>query len=278
MKRAGGLFLGILLATGVYGQVISRNFGSVVFPGGTSATIPGYRTFGSVVFPGGSPNSPIVPSAQPIPVIPMPNTPLAAPVPAFGGFGVGNSFNRGNSFNNGNSFVRNGGRGRNGRNNFNNNANNFPIVVPIYVGGGGGYGGYYDSPTVPEAPPAVAPWQQPNVNLTYPPQQPIMVPMGPDGPYSPYGPMSYGPMTRQAPPVSQSATAEVEQAQDPHFLIAFKDHTIYTAVAYWFDGDTLHYFTKGDVHNQASVALVDRDLTERLNREMGIDFKMPRAK
>src|SRR5215475_3455533 len=127
MKRAGGLFVVFLLATGLFGQVISRNFGSVVFPGGTSANMPGFRTFGSVVFPGGSPNSPIVPSAPAIPFIPGPNTPLAAPVPGFGfgGFAVGNSFNRGNSFNNGfnngNSFVRNGGKGRGGRNNNNNN-------------------------------------------------------------------------------------------------------------------------------------------------------------
>ena len=62
-----------------------------------------------------------------------------------------------------------------------------------------------------------------------------------------------------------------------HYLIAFKDHTIYSAVAYWVDGDTLHYFTTGNTHNQVSVSLIDRDLTERLNKEMGIDFKLPPA-
>jgi hypothetical protein len=35
------------------------------------------------------------------------------------------------------------------------------------------------------------------------------------------------------------------------------------------EGDTLHYFTKGD--NQAPVGLIDRALTERLNRELGND-------
>ena len=51
-----------------------------------------------------------------------------------------------------------------------------------------------------------------------------------------------------------------------YYLIAFKDHSIYSAFAYWVDGDTLHYVTPQRVHNQVSVALVDRDLTDKLNR------------
>jgi hypothetical protein len=46
-------------------------------------------------------------------------------------------------------------------------------------------------------------------------------------------------------------------------------------VAYWVDGDTLHYFTSANTHNQASVSLVDRDLTERLNKESGLEVKLP---
>ena len=65
--------------------------------------------------------------------------------------------------------------------------------------------------------------------------------------------------------------------EQPHYLIAMKDHTIYSAVAYWADGDTLHYFTSGNIHNQVSVSLIDRDLTERLNKEMGTDFRLPPA-
>jgi hypothetical protein len=49
-------------------------------------------------------------------------------------------------------------------------------------------------------------------------------------------------------------------------------------VAYWFDGDTLHYFTTGSTHNQASVSLLDRELTMRLNKELGIDFHIPEPK
>jgi hypothetical protein len=59
-------------------------------------------------------------------------------------------------------------------------------------------------------------------------------------------------------------------------LIAFKDHTIYSAVAYYVEGDTLHYFTEGNVHNQVSVSLVDRQLTEQLNRERNVDVRLPK--
>ena len=83
----------------------------------------------------------------------------------------------------------------------------------------------------------------------------------------------------QAPP--ESAPVEMAQAGSPEptgYLIAFKDHTIYSAVAYWLEGDTLHYFTSGNVHNQVSLSLIDRDLTVRLNRESGIEVKLPAAK
>ena len=44
------------------------------------------------------------------------------------------------------------------------------------------------------------------------------------------------------------------------------------------DGDTLHYFTSGNTHNQVSVSLLDRPLTARLNKEFGVEFKIPAAK
>jgi endonuclease YncB( thermonuclease family) len=85
------------------------------------------------------------------------------------------------------------------------------------------------------------------------------------------------------PPPQPDQTADRGPASAPddnssgpsHYLIAFKDHTIYAATAYWVDGDTLHYFTEGNVHNQASLALVDREFTQRLNREAGLDVRLP---
>jgi len=85
-------------------------------------------------------------------------------------------------------------------------------------------------------------------------------------------------------PQGQMPDASAQGAPGPdhevatHYLIAFKDHSIYSAVAYWVDGDTLHYFTTGNTHNQVSLSLVDRDLTKRLNEESGLQVNLPSAK
>ncbi|MGO9230605.1 MAG: hypothetical protein ACLQKA_15550 [Bryobacteraceae bacterium] len=71
------------------------------------------------------------------------------------------------------------------------------------------------------------------------------------------------------------AAAAPEQA---HYYIALKDHHIYLAVAYWVEGATLHYFLPGNTHNQVSLSLVDYALTKRLNRESGIEVRLPTAK
>lgn len=76
-------------------------------------------------------------------------------------------------------------------------------------------------------------------------------------------------------PVEESAAPPAEPAQ---YLLAFKDRSIYATPAYWVDGDTIHYFTAGNKHNQASVSLLDRELTERLNRESGVEVDLPAAK
>jgi hypothetical protein len=66
--------------------------------------------------------------------------------------------------------------------------------------------------------------------------------------------------------------------EPPHYYIALKDHHIYLAVAYWVEGDTLHYFLPGNTHNQVSLSLVDYGLTQRLNRESGTEVRLPAAK
>jgi len=64
-------------------------------------------------------------------------------------------------------------------------------------------------------------------------------------------------------------------AEPAHYYIALKDHHVYLAVAYWVEGNTLHYFLPGNTHNQVSLSLLDRDLTERLNRESGTEVRLP---
>jgi hypothetical protein len=63
--------------------------------------------------------------------------------------------------------------------------------------------------------------------------------------------------------------------ENPTYLIAFKDHTIYAALAYWVEDGTLHYVTNQNTHNQVSLDLVDHELSNRLNRERSVDFRLP---
>ena len=144
-----------------------------------------------------------------------------------------------------------------------------PVYVyafPVYVGG-------YDNSYAPQE---LAPQQQGD---SVPQQQavPVMIQAGPDGKYTTTAQRQNSTVYQ---PEQRPETAEDpdKAADSPHYLLAFKDHSIYSAVAYWADGDTLHYFTTGNTHNQVSMSLIDRELTERLNRELGIDFTLPPAK
>jgi hypothetical protein len=149
-----------------------------------------------------------------------------------------------------------------------------PVYVPVYGGASGYYvdgGGVYASAYSPQQDTAVADS----------PQEPVEV--------SSSGLDEYGQETgnRQAEvgdtvqvyqaPVRESGGVEGQRLQEPStgYLIALKDHTIYSAVAYWVEGDTLHYFTSSSSHNQASLSLVDRELTGRLNVEKGTAIRLP---
>jgi hypothetical protein len=221
---------------------MTGSFGNVVFPGGTAATGV-RRTFGNVVFPGGGGPRLVVPGAITDPTFAM---------------GLGNTIQGRNAFGR-------GGRGRSG-----------PVYAfPVYPD----FSSYYGYPA---AAPAVPPEQQQpqNVVVVYPPQ-PAPVIINPydsnaaqSGAGQPAGEQSNFRMYQA--PYNQPAEAPAAESESTHYLFAFKDHTIYSAVAYWVEGDTLHYFTAGNKHNQASLSLLDRDLTNRLNRESGVEFKLPR--
>jgi len=76
----------------------------------------------------------------------------------------------------------------------------------------------------------------------------------------------------------RASAAPAPTDETPTYLIAFKDHTIYAALAYWVEGDTLHYITNQNTHNQVSLDLIDRDLSNRFNRERGVEFHLPSAR
>lgn len=77
-----------------------------------------------------------------------------------------------------------------------------------------------------------------------------------------------------------SPTAQAQQAGDDPvtFLIALKDSSVYSAVAYWVQNDALHYVTPQGKHNQVSLSLVDRALSARLNTGRQVEFHLPDGK
>jgi hypothetical protein len=42
------------------------------------------------------------------------------------------------------------------------------------------------------------------------------------------------------------------------------------------EGNTLHYVSVEHSMNQVSLDLIDRDLSQRLNDERGVEFKLPK--
>ncbi|MGA3189946.1 MAG: hypothetical protein ABSF22_22805 [Bryobacteraceae bacterium] len=62
------------------------------------------------------------------------------------------------------------------------------------------------------------------------------------------------------------------------FLIALTDHTVVAAIAYWVDGDTLHWVSREAQQNHMSLSLVDRDFSKQLNDERHVEFKLPAPK
>ena len=87
----------------------------------------------------------------------------------------------------------------------------------------------------------------------------------------------------QGPPVHpypESAVTQRAAANDQPtiYLIALRDHTIVQALGYWMEGSTLHYVSAEHTLNQLSIDLVDRDLSQRLNDERNVDFRLPQPR
>jgi len=76
-----------------------------------------------------------------------------------------------------------------------------------------------------------------------------------------------------------TAKAQAAEGNRPTvYLVALKDHSIVQALGYWLETGTLHYVSAEYALNQVSIGLVDRELSQRLNDERGIPFKLPTAK
>ena len=67
-----------------------------------------------------------------------------------------------------------------------------------------------------------------------------------------------------------------QNTERPIYLIAFKTQdNIRAAEAYWVTGGTLHFITLQHEQRQAPLDSIDRALTNRLNHERHVDFRLP---
>lgn len=144
------------------------------------------------------------------------------------------------------------------------------IGYPVYVGGayvpayGSNYAPDYSSQT------QLSPQQQ------YPPAPPVVINQyfGPP-PQAPPEPVTgvYQPYSQRQQPQDQSDDS-AEPTPTKYYLLAFKDHSVYSALAYWVEDKTLHYVTPQNSHNQASLDLVDVDFTKQLNQDKSRPFSI----
>jgi hypothetical protein len=137
-----------------------------------------------------------------------------------------------------------------------------PVYVPFVWPAYGGYVNPYMQ-------------QQPNVIVIQQPPAPAAQQQTPQvviNNYADPNARPYEPVTTYQAPARQPVA--MDAAAPAYYLIAFKDNTIYSAVAYWVEGDTLHYVTNGNVRNQVSLDLVDTELTSRLNKDRNVSVKL----
>jgi hypothetical protein len=84
------------------------------------------------------------------------------------------------------------------------------------------------------------------------------------------------PTVVEQPPVVLSPAPQSRQYEEPLYLLAFNDGTIRAVLAYWAQGTTVHYVSMDHEQKQTPLGSVDRGLSERLNRERGVTFQLPR--
>jgi hypothetical protein len=117
--------------------------------------------------------------------------------------------------------------------------------------------------------------------------------------YPPYGP-SYAPsysepapgvviISNQTPPLqgfappppvpsvwnAPPATTQAKKYEEPLYLLAMNDGTIRAVLAYWVDGQTVHYVTMDHMQKTTPLGSLNRSLSERLNRERNVTFNLP---
>jgi hypothetical protein len=136
---------------------------------------------------------------------------------------------------------------------------------PYYYGYPGYYGGSYDPYAYSYAYPSYDPGPAVVEQNYYNSAPPAVVQQYPNS------------VPQQYPnSVPQYSAGPQQQRGETIYLIAFRDHRITAAKAYWAEGDTLHYVTREGEHKQAPFDSIDRAFSEQLNRDRHVAFQMPR--
>ncbi len=196
----------------------------------------GVGGFGSVIHPGG---------------VPTGVHGVAPPPPPVYGYGT-----RGQR-----PSTRNGGYGNGGYGGY-----------PIYVGGayvpayGSSYAPDYSGQTQFSPQQQSAPAPPVVINQYFAPPTSAPEPVT-GGVYQPY-------TQRQQQPQPEDDQGSAAPTPTKYYLLAFKDHSVYSALAYWVEDKTLHYVTPQNSHNQASLDLVDVEFTKQMNQDKARPFSI----
>ncbi len=75
-------------------------------------------------------------------------------------------------------------------------------------------------------------------------------------------------------PGPQTGNGASPQPSRPHFVLVFKDHSIYGITAYRIADGRIHYATSYGAVNSVPLDLVDVDSTVQMNRERSLDFSI----
>jgi VWFA-related protein len=85
-----------------------------------------------------------------------------------------------------------------------------------------------------------------------------------------------GSLTERQHPLTTGTTATTAlEPTPPIYLIALKDKTIDAATSYWVEGFVLNYITLQGAHVIVRLDLVDRSFSRELNRQRGLEFRVP---
>ncbi len=151
-----------------------------------------------------------------------------------------------------------------------------------FWGGGLGFGGWGGYPIYAGGLYA----NDPFYNYPYYPAEPNITVIGaPAQPAPPVVIQSYVPAPAPPQPV-HSSIKEYEPGEPPRevargtsgseiYLLALKDGVIRAALAYWVEGDTLHYVGTDRKNHQVALTSVNRDFSAQLNRERRVPFRLP---